>query len=132
MRYKSRTSRPATKKFGGKPTAVKLHKESNKSKTPPRNYEFVVVKVSGVEKKDLYDNGKVLWKRIRAQIEQDISVHKYFADVELEVKSAVFLVKRIDGRYQRPELTVVGTRKEGKLSWVRVPETIKLKKAIHV
>ena len=44
----------------------------------------------------------------------------------------MFLVKRIDGRYQKPELTVVGTRKEGKLSWVRVPETIKLKKAIHV
>lgn len=132
MRYKSRTSRPDTKKFGGKPTAVKLHKESNKSKTPPRNYEFVVVKVSGVEKKDLYDNGKVLWKRIREQIEQEISVYKYFADVELEVKSAVFLVKRIEGKYQKPELTVFGTRKEGKLSWVRVPETIKLKKAIHV
>lgn len=131
MRFKSRTSRPAIKRFGGKPTAGKLHKESNKSKTPPRNYDFIVVKVSGVEKKDLYENGKPLWKRIREQVENNTEVHKYFADVECEVKCAVFVVKKVDGKYQKPELTVVGARKEGKLSWVRVPDSIKLKKARH-
>lgn len=131
MRFKSRTSRPTTKRFGGKPTAGKLYKESNKTKTPSRNYEFVVVKVSGVEKKDLYENGKPLWKRIREQIQDNIEVHKYFAEVTLELKCAVFVVKRVDGKYQKPELTVVGARKEGKLSWVRVPESIKFKKASH-
>lgn len=131
MRYKSRTSRPATKKFGGKPTAGKLHKESNKNKTSPRNYEFVVVKVSGIEKKDLYENGKPLWGRLRKQIENNTEVHRYFADVKLELKCAVFVVKRVDGKYQKPELTVVGARKEGKLSWIRVPDSIKLKKVSH-
>ncbi len=130
MKYKSRTSRPTAKKFGGKPTAGKLHKESNKSKTPPRNYEFVVVKVSGVVKENLYENGKALWKQVRSLIE-DQKVYKYFADIEIELRSAVFLVKVVEGKYQKPELTVVGARKEGKLSWVRVPESIKLKKASH-
>lgn len=129
MRYKSRTSKPSVKKFGGKPTAGKLHKESNKSKTPPRNYDFVVVKVSDVGSKDLYSNGMVVWARVKTQLQQDFQVYKYFADVELEFRSAVFLVKRIEGKYQKPELTVVGARREDKLSWVRVPDSIKLKKA---
>ena len=128
MRFKSRTSRPTAKKFGGKPTSGKLHKESNKSKTPPRNYEFVLVKVSGVVKEDLYENGKALWKQVRNLIDKK-ETYKYFADVELEARSAVFLVRILEGKYQKPALTVVGARREGKLSWVRVPESIKLKKA---
>ena len=128
MRFKSRTSRTTTKRFGGKPTAGKLHKESNKSKTPSRNYEFVLVKVSGVVKEDLYENGKALWKQVRSLIASQ-KTYKYFADVELEIRSAVFLVRILECKYQKPELTVVGGRREGKLSWVRVPESIKLKKA---
>lgn len=130
MRYKSRTSKSTVKKFGGKPTASKLHKEANKSKVSPRNYEFVVVKVSGIEKKDLYENGKALWKQVRSLIENN-KVYRYFADVELELRSAVFLVKILDGKYQKPELTVVGVKKDGKLSWLHVPESIKLKKVSH-
>ena len=72
-----------------------------------------------------------MWNRIREQIEDNTEVHKYFADVKLELKCAVFVVKRIGGKYHKPELTVVGARREGKLSWVRVPESIKLKKANH-
>lgn len=131
MKFKSRTFRPATKRFGGKPTAGKLYKGFNNSKTSPRNYDFVVVKVSGVEKKDLYENGRPLWKRIRKQLEDNVETYKYFADVECEVKCAVFVIKKVDGKYQKPELTVVGARKEGKLSWVRVTDSIKLKKANH-
>lgn len=125
MRYKSRTSKPVAKRFGGKPSGSKLHKESNRAKTPPRNFQFVVVKVSGVVKQDLKSNGRIIWPKIKAHIQEDTQVYKYFADVELELRSAVFLVKIIEGKYQKPELTVVGAKKEGKLSWIRVPSSIK-------
>lgn len=131
MRFKSRVSRSSSKRFGGKPNAAKLHREANKSKTPPRNFDFVVVKVSNVEQKDLYENGKPLWKRIREQIENNTEVHKYFADITVESKCAVFLVKKIDEKYKKPELMVIGVRKESRLSWVRVPDSIKLKKTSH-
>ena len=130
MKYKSRTSKPAPKRFGGKPTTGKLSKESNRNKTPPRNYEFVVVKVSDITKKDLYDNGKGLWPRVKSQIMEEVQCYKYFADVELEVKCACFLVRKLEGKFQKPELTVVGVKKEEKLSWLRVPDSIKLKKVM--
>lgn len=125
MSYRSRISSTKVKKFGGKPSSVKLHKESNKYKVPPRNYEFVVVQVSNIERQDLAANGRKLWPKVKSQLVDGVKVYNYFADVTLEFKSAVFLVKRIEGVYQKPELTVVCVRKEGKLSWLRVPEHIK-------
>lgn len=121
------------KKFGGKPSPAKLHKEMNKTPkkkaTQTKQVKFALVSVKLTSKSEAAQVAAgELPTRVKDVIKENLSrkkIYEQFFDVPKESGHAVFISFLTDlGKFTRPILQVIGVVRAGEFVWLRGNEIL--------